>query len=286
MSRHPSCLALVATWVLWASSWAPGATVRARVAHPRIAPRPSSLHYTSFSTLAARLGASVELDELTGVHRLRRGERVAAVVPGVSWALVGSELRALDDEVVVRYGWAYVPRSLASRLERYFGRKPSERPVVEPVPPKPPTRQVVTVCIDPGHGGRDPGAISRWGLKEKDVVLPLSRMLASELGERGYEVVTTRDSDAFVELEQRPAMAERSGADLFVSIHANAMSKSSVHGIEIFSWDGRDGQGWSWRRRSSGRSRRLGSTCGACEARATGCCGSRGCLRRWSRWGS
>jgi len=249
MSRQPSCLVLAWVCALWASWSAAGATVRARVAHPRIVPQPSTRHYTSFRTLANRLGASAELDELTGVHRLRRGERVAAVVPGVSWALLGSELRALDDEVVVRYGWAYVSRSLASRIERYFGTKPRQRPPVQPVPPTPPTPRAVTVCIDPGHGGRDPGAISRWGLQEKDVVLPLCRMLVSELGERGYKVVMTRDSDVFVELEQRPALAARKGADLFLSIHANAASRASVHGIELFYWDGRNGVGSAATRR-------------------------------------
>lgn len=214
------------------------ASARAEATRPVIVPRPSPGRYACLRDVARRVGVPVEVDELTGVHRLRRGDHQVAVVPGVAWALVGSELRTLDDEVVVRYGRAYVPLSLVSRIERLFRRheEPSPRPTPSrPTPPGPPSAGALgKVCIDPGHGGRDPGAVSRWGLKEKDVVLPTARLLASVLRQRGFEVSMTRESDAFIELEERPAIAERQEADLFVSVHANAISKPQIHGIEIF----------------------------------------------------
>ena len=85
-----------------------------------------------------------------------------------------------------------------------------------------------TVVVDPGHGGRDPGATGIGGLREKDVNLRLSRLLASRLEAAGFHVVLTRDKDERLDLEQRTAIAEAAGADLFISIHANASSKSSV----------------------------------------------------------
>jgi N-acetylmuramoyl-L-alanine amidase len=141
----------------------------------------------------------------------------------------------------MRYGRLYVPRGLARDVERYLqgGREP-ERPIehVEPVrPPKetvrPTPRTVGRVCIDPGHGGKDPGTHSR-SLLEKDLVLASAQLLAAELRTRGFEVAMTREGDFFVELEERPAVASRRGADLFVAIHANWIRDPSFHGIEIF----------------------------------------------------
>jgi N-acetylmuramoyl-L-alanine amidase len=93
---------------------------------------------------------------------------------------------------------------------------------------------VSRVVIDPGHGGHDPGAQVR-GLNEAelvlDIALRLERLLAKE---PGVEVVLTRRTNAYVALEERTAMANRSGADLFLSIHANASSNSAVRGFETY----------------------------------------------------
>jgi len=94
------------------------------------------------------------------------------------------------------------------------------------------------VCIDPGHGGKDPGAMSKWGLREKDVVLSTAGLLEDELKSRGFDVRLTRSSDVFIELEDRPAVASRTGCDLFVAIHANAIRDPSYRGIEIYYWYG------------------------------------------------
>ncbi len=91
------------------------------------------------------------------------------------------------------------------------------------------------VIIDPGHGGRDPGTQSRTGIKEKDVVLDISRRVVKLLEASGeYEVIMTRNNDTLPPLEERTAIANSKGADLFVSIHANAHPKRSVRGIETF----------------------------------------------------
>jgi N-acetylmuramoyl-L-alanine amidase len=98
-------------------------------------------------------------------------------------------------------------------------------------------RSVRTVVIDPGHGGRDPGATGIGGVREKDVNLRLSRLLEERLVRRGFKVVLTRDSDRSLDLEERTVIAEAAGADLFVSIHANASRRKRTKGIEIYYLD-------------------------------------------------
>lgn len=90
------------------------------------------------------------------------------------------------------------------------------------------------VVIDPGHGGKDPGAIGRSGLKEKDVVLDIAKYLRDELKSCGVEAVMTRSSDVFIPLETRAEIANDSGADLFISIHVNAHRDRKVSGFEIY----------------------------------------------------
>lgn len=96
------------------------------------------------------------------------------------------------------------------------------------------------VVIDPGHGGPDPGAVGIGGLRETDVVLDVGLQLAQLLQNRGVQVVLTRTSEVDVDLPPRVALANRMGADLFVSLHANALSldRPDVNGIETFYYQG------------------------------------------------
>jgi N-acetylmuramoyl-L-alanine amidase len=96
------------------------------------------------------------------------------------------------------------------------------------------SRPLQTVVIDPGHGGKDPGAIGYRGVREKDVNLKLSRLLARRLRARSFNVVMTRDNDRFIDLEERTVIAESSGGDVLVSIQANASRRKSLRGIEIY----------------------------------------------------
>jgi len=119
---------------------------------------------------------------------------------------------------------------------------PSAAPA--PAPPRPgavrlpPTlRPVHTVVVDAGHGGSDPGAISPRGLREKDVTLALALDLEQRLLARGFQVVMTRRRDSTLSLEERTALAEGSGGDVFLSIHVNAAPRSSAQGIETYYLD-------------------------------------------------
>ncbi len=90
------------------------------------------------------------------------------------------------------------------------------------------------IVIDPGHGGKDPGA-SAFGLKEKDIVLQIGKKLAPILAEEtGAEVILTRDTDVYIPLEERTAIANTQAADLFISLHINAHPSPKVHGLETY----------------------------------------------------
>jgi N-acetylmuramoyl-L-alanine amidase len=89
------------------------------------------------------------------------------------------------------------------------------------------------IVIDAGHGGHDPGAKAR-GLKEADLVLDVALRLETLLKAAGVEVLMTRRTDIFITLEERTAIANRAGADLFLSIHSNASASDAAHGVETY----------------------------------------------------
>jgi N-acetylmuramoyl-L-alanine amidase len=119
---------------------------------------------------------------------------------------------------------------------------PSTNPGTTPLPSVP--RNGTVVVIDPGHGGRDPGAIGIGGIRESTIVLDISRQVVSLLKQQGVEAVLTRSGDEEIDLEPRVRFAERANADIFVSIHANAFDarRTDVNGIETFYYSGGSGQ--------------------------------------------
>ena len=91
------------------------------------------------------------------------------------------------------------------------------------------------IVIDPGHGGKDPGCFHKGGIKEKNIVLKLAKILAKKVEERLHcEAVLTRTRDVFLPLEKRTAFANVKKADLFVSLHINAHKQANVYGLETY----------------------------------------------------
>ena len=115
----------------------------------------------------------------------------------------------------------------------------TERPIDNPPVPSAKRgaepRRKVTIAIDPGHGGEDPGAIGPRGTQEKDVVLAIARKLKALLdAEPGVRTMLTRDDDYYVPLATRVQKARRVHADLFVSIHADSFNVPTVRGSSVF----------------------------------------------------
>jgi N-acetylmuramoyl-L-alanine amidase len=96
-------------------------------------------------------------------------------------------------------------------------------------------KRITTICLDPGHGGKDTGNHTFWH-SEKTYTLALALELRSQLQKAGFNVILTRSRDTYVELPDRPALANRRGADLFVSLHFNATptAKDEVEGPQTY----------------------------------------------------
>ncbi len=121
----------------------------------------------------------------------------------------------------------------------------SDQPA-EAAPPAPPAKPQVTlearprqeiklIVIDPGHGGKDPGAIGRSGMAEKDITLYVGLRLRDLIVKHLKKgVLMTRDRDVFIELEDRAKFANNMGADLFISVHVNSHPQRSTKGVEIY----------------------------------------------------
>jgi N-acetylmuramoyl-L-alanine amidase len=146
-----------------------------------------------------------------------------------------------------------IPPSLVVELRR---RGYEDRPIAqEPLPAPQPSRESVTtppaerpaprrrererdprpvVVLDPGHGGEEKGAEGPSGLLEKDVTLDVAQRLRTRLESAGVRVVLTRDRDGTLSLAERTALANHHGADLFVSIHANASRRQDAKGAETY----------------------------------------------------
>ena len=107
------------------------------------------------------------------------------------------------------------------------------------VPPRVTSRQqnIRTIVIDPGHGGKDPGAQNpKEKINEKDLTLEVVKILEKNLRKQGFKVYLTRKNDSYPELADRPALARKRKADLFISIHFNSSSSESANGIESYAY--------------------------------------------------
>jgi N-acetylmuramoyl-L-alanine amidase len=120
--------------------------------------------------------------------------------------------------------------------------KQQPKPIVEPLPnsdkptkTKPPKKRMITIAIDAGHGGEDPGALGASGSREKDITLAIAKKLKKEVdAEPNMRGVLTRKGDYFVSLGGRVVKARKLKADLFISIHADSFNKSSARGSSVF----------------------------------------------------
>ena len=135
-------------------------------------------------------------------------------------------------------------KSIASPSERVVqAQTQSDPPTLipetkKPLVPESLTREfgltAKTIVIDPGHGGKDPGALGTGSLQEKAIVLSISEKLREVLTRKGYTVLMTRDTNRYIPLKQRTAFATQHKADLFLSIHANASENAKAKGIETY----------------------------------------------------
>ncbi|MCQ0969873.1 N-acetylmuramoyl-L-alanine amidase [Paracoccus sp. TK19116] len=180
-------------------------------------------------------------DHLPGFRwgRMRNGwTRIVAELPG-PYRVDRASLRAAAARPLIEIALEPVaPEAFAPRIGA-AGDALRDLPAPADTPEPPPDDRRLRVVLDPGHGGIDPGAISD-GQTEADLVLEFAQGLASALRARGIDVSLTREDDSFVGLEARMTAARQAGADLFVSLHADALPVGQAAGAAVYIWSGTD----------------------------------------------
>ncbi len=163
--------------------------------------------------------------DLTGPYALARSEQIIDQEAGTARIALDLRLTGLDEfEAFAQDEHDFTTRTSAAFLH-------PDAPVEAPAPAAP--RKPV-VMLDPGHGGIDPGA-ERGGVREADIVLSFSRQLRETLLRRGkFDVAVTRDADVFVSLDGRIRAARRAEADIFLSIHADALPEGMASGTVVY----------------------------------------------------
>lgn len=148
----------------------------------------------------------------------------------------GSEVE-LDRPVLQSRGTVYVPTSfMRSGLSRIVDSLYASKPQGL-MPPEEASKKftIRSIILDPGHGGKDPGAIGvRLHLKERNLTLAIAKKLRDELSSQGINVIMTRDTDTFIPLPRRTELANKAGADLFISVHINAARTRMLNGFECY----------------------------------------------------
>jgi len=186
--------------------------------------------YVALDALASAVDVRPAVDELATLYTWDVGARRICAAPGLYGVLADGAYIPTPAGVYVLDGRLYVPRASADAVRERLAQLP------RPLPPIP-----FSVVLDPGHGGRDPGAIGPTGLKEKTVTLAVTLRLDAFLRSHGVKTTLTRRDDSYPTLQQRVAIANRAMPDLFLSVHANAHGRRSPQGFEIFDHDTRAG---------------------------------------------
>jgi N-acetylmuramoyl-L-alanine amidase len=195
---------------------------------------PPPLSMVPLDKVAARLGLKPSSPAGSDVVVLSGKRGTVVFNPRVRGVLIGNGsdrgFYFRRHRVVVEGGRVSLPERFFEACDEHLA--PHTQPAPEPGPTEPERR--FHVIIDPGHGGRDPGAVGLSGAYEKTVNLVVSRLVAEALREAGMQVTMTRSKDVFVELNERAAIGNRLGADAFISIHADASSNRRAQGFTMY----------------------------------------------------
>ena len=188
--------------------------------------------YYALVPLCEAKGISWQYDAFTRVINLNKGVHKISLRSGDDLVLVDQRAVLLNHPVDIYEGAIIVPSGFKEQIIDTLFKE------ARPTPGRKTgfsiSNSIKKVVIDPGHGGNDPGAIGRTGLREKDVNLDIAKRLAVLLKSESVEVVMTRNSDIFIPLDRRVEITNRSKADLFISIHSNASRVKSLNGFEVY----------------------------------------------------
>ncbi|MFA5350699.1 MAG: N-acetylmuramoyl-L-alanine amidase [Candidatus Omnitrophota bacterium] len=186
--------------------------------------------YYPLVSLCDLRGVDIKYDTLIRTAYLNKDSKYVNLRAGDTLVLVNDSIMHLNSPVDIYRGTIVVPKQFKEQIfdilfpQAISAHHRQSRGKIN-------LRKVV---IDSGHGGNDPGAIGKNGLREKDVNLDIARRLSDLLRAEGVHTVLTRSSDRFIPLSARVNIANKSGADLFISIHSNANRSRSLSGFEVY----------------------------------------------------
>jgi len=183
--------------------------------------------YISVASLARAYGLNWTYDSLSQTVRIAVANRQISLRVGDRFYLLDGQAQELKYPIDIYQGVVVVPYSFKRKVIEPLVKKTA--PLAGAVAIK-----IRKVVVDAGHGGQDPGAISKVGVKEKDINLDIAKRLAALLQQKNISVIMTRNSDRFIPLEKRAEIANFSDADIFVSIHANSNRVRSFKGLEVY----------------------------------------------------
>jgi N-acetylmuramoyl-L-alanine amidase len=150
--------------------------------------------------------------------------------------VIVNKQRLRSDEIVGRNGQLYLPRDLVRRVDDLLRDAPPPPKRAAPSMPLIASRHLsgVTIMLDAGHGGSDPGAPNRHGPVEKTITLDTAQRVKRTLESWGARVIMTRTGDSYPTLNQRVASSDRADPNLFVSLHADSAKNTSAHGFTVY----------------------------------------------------
>lgn len=183
----------------------------------------SSSQFIDLESFCEKYGFQYELDMLDDLIRISSmdGREIKLIINSFVGFFNGRTIY-LKNLPLYSQGTIYLPRELEKVV---FSKETASFS---------PVYSIKTIVIDPGHGGRDPGAVSMGGMYEKDLNLKVSNYLKEELESKGFNVILTRVQDKYLSLEERVNVAKESNADLFISVHANSNHARFIRGVEVY----------------------------------------------------
>lgn len=208
----------------------------ATVSPPRVAELPIQKFYLNnalyypLSEICRHFKISWDYDSFGRQISIKKADTEVKLLVDSQAALVNGLPLDLDMPVLVYNGITVVPARFKELvIDRFYCQL-----IPKSAPEYASGYAIRKVIVDAGHGGHDPGAIGRTGLREKDVNLDIARRLAYLLKANGIEVLMSRSADKFITLEERAAITNRLKADFFVSIHSNSARSSKLNGFEVY----------------------------------------------------
>jgi len=193
----------------------------------------------ALTAAASKLGARLSWDSLTVTGYLERDGHYVSLKLGFPWLVLDGKAMLKIDPIELRGGIPYLTASAVAAIDSWYSQKEEERSS---------QFHIAAILIDPGHGGKDPGAVAdhvmdgtKRKVVEKDIALSVALKVRDRLEERwpGRKILMTRDTDIYPSLEERVDVANsldlgKNEAVIYVSIHANASFNKNARGFEVW----------------------------------------------------